>query len=118
MAGDDTPGVVFIPWYATGFRADRLELALADISEVSLRYGATEHSVYRSRDDRYRFLHVLKFPNRLSWQRYWYGPEFSDFRTEHSGWFQIPVVYEWQDLVVHGAVQPASETESQQQAAL
>ena len=33
-------GVVHIPWYATGFRHDRLASALAGIAPVALSYGA------------------------------------------------------------------------------
>ena len=32
-------------------RADALETALAEIAPLALRYGATEYSVYRSRDE-------------------------------------------------------------------
>jgi hypothetical protein len=119
MAGRaDIPGVVRVDWYATAFRPDRLEPALAEIADVSLRYGATEYSVYRSRDDRYRFTQFSHFPNRVSWERYWYGREFSDFRAHYAGWYQIPLVYEWQDLVAHGAVQPAEEEQAEQDRAL
>ena len=34
-------GVVHIPWYATGFRADGFEQALNGIAAAALRYGAT-----------------------------------------------------------------------------
>jgi hypothetical protein len=114
MAGD-APGLVVVPWYATAFRADRFEVALAEIAPVALRYGATEYSVIRSRDDRYRFQQVSAFPGRVAWERYWYGPEFQEFRATYTSWYQVPIVYEWQDLVVHGAIQPAEETEAEQQ---
>ena len=44
-------GVVHIPWYATGFRGDKLEAALAEIAPIALRYGATQ-------------LHRLPLPRR------------------------------------------------------
>jgi hypothetical protein len=102
---------VHVPWYATGFRADRLEPALAEIARLALRYGATRWSVTRSREDRYRFLQTARFQAKLDWERYWYGPEFEDFRAEHSGWYQVPVVYEWHDVVGEGGVElePAAE---------
>ena len=34
-------GVVHIPWYATGFRADKLQAKLEEIAAVAPRYGAT-----------------------------------------------------------------------------
>ena len=95
-------GVVHIPWYATGFRGDMLETQLEDIAAVSLRYGASSYRVYRYRDDRYKFLQTATFEDKLDWERYWEGPEFTFFRTRCSGWYQVPLVYQWVDLVAHG----------------
>jgi hypothetical protein len=97
-------GVVHIPWYATGFRGDKLEAALADIAPVALRYGATSHSVFRYRDDRYKFLQTAAFETKLDWERYWFGPEFIDFRAIYSGFYQVPVVYGWTDLITSGEI--------------
>ena len=99
-------GIVHIPWYATGFRGDEMEAALADIAPVALRYGARSFSVYRYRDDRYKFLQMAEFDVKMDFERYWMGPEFTDFRVMHSSHFQIPVVYAWTDLVVGGALPP------------
>jgi hypothetical protein len=99
-------GVVHIPWYATPFRGDKLEAALAGISQVSLRYGATSHAIYRYNDDRYKFLQVVEFESHEDWDRYWNGPELADFRTLCSGWYQVPVLYGWTDLVTSGSVVP------------
>ncbi len=101
-------GVVHIPWYATGFRGDGLQEALAQIAAVSLRYGATHYSVHRSRDDRYRFLQTAQFESKSDFERYWHGPEFVDFRVIHSSWYQIPVLYVWHDLVAEGRLEPAA----------
>jgi hypothetical protein len=95
-------GVVQIPWYATLFRGDRFEVALAEIAPVALRYGATEYSVHRSRDDAYKFLQTATFENPSDWDRYWQGPEFIAWRGDYSSWYQVPVVYNWADLIVSG----------------
>ena len=34
-------GIVQIPWYATLFRGDKFEVALAEIAPVALRYAST-----------------------------------------------------------------------------
>ena len=99
-------GVVHIPWYATGFSGDTLEAGLAEIAPVALRYGATHYSVYRYRDDRYKFLQTAAFEHKMDWERYWMGPEFIDFRVLHSSRFQVPVVYGWTDLVATGEILP------------
>jgi NAD(P)-dependent dehydrogenase (short-subunit alcohol dehydrogenase family) len=74
-------GTVHIPWYATLFRGDKFELALAEIAAIAMRYGATRYQVHRSRDDRYKFLQMTTFENHADWERYWYGPEFVDWRA-------------------------------------
>ena len=98
-------GVVTIPWYATVFRGDKLAAALAEIAPIAGRYGATQYEVLRSREDRYRFQQTATFEDKLDFERYWYGPEFSGFRAECSGWFQVPVVYEWHDRVTLGLLE-------------
>jgi hypothetical protein len=97
-------GIVHIPWYATGFRADRLEAALTGIAPVALRYGARSYQVHRFRDDRYKFLQTAEFDTKLDFDRYWNGPEFVDFRVLCSSWFQAPMTYGWSDLVIAGTL--------------
>jgi hypothetical protein len=97
-------GCVHIPWYATAFRADKLEGVLTEIAAVAPRYGATSFMVYRYRDDRYKFLQVATFENKVDWERYWGGPEMTRFRTVHSGWYQVPVLYQWCDISIEGAL--------------
>jgi hypothetical protein len=97
-------GVVHIPWYATLFRGDKLEVALEEIAPVALRYGASEYAVYRSRDDAYRFLQMATFEHKLDFERYWNGEEFSIWRGDYTSWYQVPVLQTWHDLVVRGAV--------------
>ncbi len=101
-------GVVHLPFYATGFRGDGLEAALAEIAALSTRYGATSYAVYRSRDDRYKLLLVVAFNSKLDWERYWDGDDFIDFRVRHQGWFQVPLLYSWNDLVTEGSMTPRS----------
>ena len=101
-------GVVHIPWYATLFRGDKFELALAEIAPVALRYGATDFRVYRSQDDMYKFLQMTTFEEKGAWDLYWYGEEFVSWRADYVGWYQVPVLYTWNDLTIQGALDPAS----------
>lgn len=103
-------GTVIVPWYATGFRADGFEEALNEIAAVALRYGASSYAVYRSQDDRYRFQQVAHFDEHLGWERFWDGSEMVDFRTRHSGWYQIPVLYGWWDRTAGGSLEEAHAT--------
>ena len=99
-------GLVQIPWYATGFRGDALEAALAEIAPVAMRYGATSYEVLRFRDDRYKFVQTAAFDEKLDFERYWHGQEFVDFRVRHSSFFQVPVLYGWADVVTSGGLLP------------
>jgi hypothetical protein len=95
---------VIIPWYATGLRADAFEAALGEIAPVALRYGATSYAVYRSSDDRYRFQQLAAFDEHIAWERFWDGPEMTDFRARYSSWYQVPVLYGWWDRIVSGEI--------------
>jgi hypothetical protein len=97
-------GVVVVPWYATGFRADGFDAALNVVAAVALRYGARTYDVYRSRDDKYKFQQFATFDDKVDWERYWEGPEMIDFRTRYSSWYQVPVLYGWWDRTAGGAV--------------
>ena len=101
-------GVVHIPWYATGLRHHKFATAIREIAPVAQRYGASEFAVYRSRDDMYKFLQLATFENKSDFDRYWYGEEFSIWRADYTGWYQVPVVYAWNDLLLEGAVGAAA----------
>ena len=103
-------GAVHIACYATGFRADAMAEALAEISPLALRYGASNHHVWRSRDDRYKFLQVATFADKADFERYWYGPEFSRWRAIHSSHYQVPLTYVWHDVVAEGMLPYDPET--------
>ena len=97
-------GVVHLPLYATGFRGDDLQAALETIAPISTRYGSTRYEVFRSRDDRYKFLLAVDFEDKADWDAYWFGPEFTEMRAACTGWYQVPLLYVWNDRVVDGAV--------------
>ena len=100
-------GVVHIPWYATLFRGDKFAAAVSEAAAASIRYGATQYRVHRSRDDRYRILQMVWFESRLAWERYWEGPEMLALRMNHSGHYQVPVVYAWHDELVDDVIAAA-----------
>lgn len=95
---------VHVPWYATAFRPDKLEVALAEVSAMSLRYGASHYAVYRAYEDRYKFVQIVDFQTKAQWIAFWDGPEMTRFRTLCSGWYQVPVLYAPQDLSAEGSM--------------
>jgi len=102
----DAPGVVWIPWYATVLRQDRFAAAVSQVAPLALRYGATQYSVHRSREDRYRITQMAWFRRKEDWYRYWDGAELRDFRQRNYGHYQIPIVYAWNDEIASGALGP------------
>ena len=103
-------GVVWIPWYATVFRGDRFAQALSEIAPIATRYGATRYEVHRSREDLYKFTQLAAFEDKAGFEAYWYGVEFNHFRSAHSGWYQVPVLYTWTDLIVEGGLDRERES--------
>jgi hypothetical protein len=103
-------GVVHIPWYATVFRGDKLAAAVTEVAAASLRYGATQYRVHRSRDDAYRILQMVWFETRLEWERYWDGPEMRSLRANHGSQYQVPVVYVWNDELAADVIEQAAAT--------
>lgn len=97
---------VHIPWYATVFRGDKLEAALAEIAPLALKYGATSYAVYRYADDRYKFLQVVQFDDKAQWIAYWEGPDFIDWRIANQSYYQVPVIYGTTDVIVEGEMRP------------
>ena len=95
-------GVAQIPWYATLFRSDQFAEAVAKVAPIALRYGALDYIVYRNRDDQYKFQQCATFESKADFEAYWYGPEMTAFKTAHSGWYQVPVLYTFADIVTSG----------------
>jgi hypothetical protein len=102
-------GTVHIPWYATFFRGDRFEQDLVAVAPTAMRYGARDYAVYRSRDDRYSFVHTVSFDSNLDYQRWYDGPEMIAFREEHAGWYQVPLLPVWHDVVSEGIAENAHD---------
>jgi len=97
-------GVLQLPWYATGSHGDDLEAALAQLAPISTRYGAKRYEVFRQREDRYKFLMAIVFEAHHDWDAFWFGEEFTEMRAACNGWYQVPLLYTWHDLVSYGEV--------------
>lgn len=97
-----------IPFYATGLRGDELEAALSQVAPIAARYGGTHWAVYRSQEDAYKFMLIVDFPSKSSFEAYWYGEEARDMRAAMSGFFQNPVTYAPQAIVAEGSAVAAT----------
>jgi hypothetical protein len=99
-------GVVRIPWYATVFRGDAFADAVAELSPLALRYGATRYAVHRSLDDKYRIDQMLWFDSKDDWYRFWESDELIEFRARFMGRYQVPLVYVWHEEIAAGELGP------------
>ena len=99
-------GVVHVDWYATVLRQDHMAEEVSRAARLALRYGATQYSVHRSNDDRYKITQMAWFESKTDWYRYWEGPEMIEFRRRHMGKYQIPITYAWHEEMVAGALGP------------
>jgi hypothetical protein len=104
-------GVIHIDWYATVLRQDAFAAAVTRVAPLALRYGATQYSVHRSRDDAFRITQMAWFESKPAWYSYWEGPEMIEFRARNAGHYQIPISYVWHDELVAGAMGPAVATQ-------
>jgi len=97
-----------INWYVTPYRGDKFAAAVADIAKASIRYGAKSYAVKRSVEDRYKFTQEMTFSDKLDFTRYWNSEELIEFRSKCSSWYQVPIAYDWQEIVASGEIpQPA-----------
>ena len=99
-------GMVHIPFYATVFRGDKLEAAVEEFAPIVLRYGATSYAVHRNLDDRYKILFMAAFPDHHSWDRFLHGPEAIRFRAVNQSYYQVPLLYSWNDVTIEGYMDP------------
>ena len=79
-----------------------------------MRYGATDYLVYRNRDDMYKFSSASTFDEKVAVRGLLVRARRStSFRTIYSGWYQVPILYTWADVIIQGAgTQRASPTAS------
>jgi hypothetical protein len=106
-------GVIHIDWYSTVLRQEAFAVEVAYVAPLALRYGATQYSVHRSRDDRYRIVQMAWFETKQDWYRYWEGLEMIEFRRRNTGHYQIPISYVWYDELVAGTLGPEVGVEPQ-----
>ena len=99
-------GVVHVQWYATVLRQEAFAAEVVRAAQIALRYGASQYSVQRSNDDRYKILQMTWFESHRDWYRYWDSPEMIEFRRRNSGQYQIPVYYIWHEELAAGALGP------------
>ena len=98
--------LVWVKWYATVLRQDSFDAEVANVAPLALRYGATQYSVHRNNQDRYKIIQMAWFQSERDWYAYWEGPEMIEFRRRNAGKYQIPITYVWHEELISGALGP------------
>jgi hypothetical protein len=94
--------VVTIVWHTVPFRADKFEEKWTPAAAAALDYGATYWSLMRSKDDSADFMQIAAFPDKKTFERYWYSEEISEARAEAHGLYEVPLLPVWYGAVGAG----------------
>jgi hypothetical protein len=98
--------VVMIKWVANPFRGDRFAEGWLPAAEAALDYGAVAWSFYRANDGRLDFLQTATFRTKAEWDLYWYSEEISGKRVEMAGYYQVPLLPSFHEILGEGVVKP------------
>jgi hypothetical protein len=99
---------VQIRWGVNPFRGDKFAAGWLPAAEAALDYGATRWSFVRTLDGRLDFIQTAQFPSQKDFERYWYSDEIAEKRVELAGYYQVPLLPTFWEVVGTGeAVEPA-----------
>jgi hypothetical protein len=93
---------VHIPWHANPFRGDKFAEGWAPAAEMALDFGAVSWGFYRAVDGRLDFLQEALFPTKAHFERYWYSESLAEKRIELQGYYNVPVLPEFYEVVGEG----------------
>jgi hypothetical protein len=102
MAADE-PVLVEIRWVANPFRGDKFAEGWLPAAEAVLDYGATSWAFYRALDGRLDFIQHAVFPSKSNFELYWYSETVAEIRTRLSGYYQVPLLPTFHEIVGSGA---------------
>ena len=94
--------LVVIPWAVNPWRGDTFAEGWAPACEATLDFGATSWAFYRSLDGRLDFIQEAVFPSKAHFERYWYSDEIAAKRVALQGYFNVPVLPEFYEIVGEG----------------
>jgi hypothetical protein len=93
---------------ANPFRGDVFAEGWRPAAEAAVDFGATEWSFTRAVEGRLDFVQTANFPSKAHFERYWYSERMAEIRTELSGYYQVPILPTFWEVVGAGeAVSPA-----------
>lgn len=94
--------LVHIPWHANPFRGDKFAEGWAPAAEMALDFGAIAWGFYRAVEGRLDFIQEAIFPTKAHFERYWYSESLAAKRIELQGYYNVPVLPEFYEVVGEG----------------
>ena len=94
--------LVQIPWHVNPFRGDKFAEAWAPAAEAVLDFGAVAWAFYRNLDGRLDFIQEAVFPSKAHFERYWYSETIAEKRIEMQGYFNVPILPVFYEIVGEG----------------
>jgi hypothetical protein len=94
--------LVHIPWHVNPFRGDRFADAWAPAAEAVLDYGAVSWGFYRAIDGRLDMIQQALFPSKAHFERYWYSETIAAKRVELQGYYNVPILPTFHEIVGEG----------------
>jgi hypothetical protein len=84
------------------FRGDRFAEGWAPAAEAVLDYGAVSWAFYRAIDGRLDMIQQALFPSKAHFERYWYSDAISEKRIELQGYYNVPILPVFYEIVGEG----------------
>jgi len=97
------PILAEVRWAANPFRGDAFEEGWLPVAEAALDYGALSWAFYRANEGRLDFIQHAVFPTKADFERYWYSETVAEARVELSGYYQVPLLPTFHEIVGAGA---------------
>jgi hypothetical protein len=94
--------LVEIRWVANPFRGDVFAEGWAPHAEAVMDYGATSWAFYRNTDGQLDFIQHAVFESKADFERYWYSETIAEARTELAGYYQVPLLPSFWEIVGSG----------------
>jgi hypothetical protein len=98
--------LVEVIWHVNPFRGDRFAEGWLPVAEAVLDYGAVDWGFYRAIDGRLDFIQTASFPSKADFERYWYSETVAEKRVELAGYYQVPLLPAFFEIVGEGATRP------------
>jgi hypothetical protein len=94
--------LVHIPWHVNPFRGDKFAEGWAAAAELAVDFGATSWAFSLAIDGRLDFIQDAVFPSKAHFERYWYSESLAEKRIELQGYFNVPVLPEFYEILGEG----------------